>query len=107
MKRYVVYDTTGNPVGVPFNKWKDADVYRIVYNRPDWTIKQVTIHTDRKSTARQRAAVKFVEQWCDTTFEGFLDDYYEVSDFLADHLDTAKEIANDATASYLSMIDIK
>lgn len=91
MKKYIVYDTTGNPVGVPFNTWKDAETYKIVYGRPDWTVKLAHIHIDRKSTERQRRAV---------SFEGNINDFYEVSDFLADYLDTAKEIAEDAAASY-------
>ena len=46
-----------------------------------------------------------VEEWCDITFEGNINDFYEVSDFLADYLDTAKEIAEDAAASYWSMLN--
>ena len=34
--------------------------------------------------------------------EGNINDFYEVSDFLADYLDTAKEIAEDATSAYWS-----
>lgn len=107
MKKYIVYDTTGNPVGVPFNTWEEAEIYKTVYGRFDWIIEQVSIHIGRKSTERQRNAVSFVEEWCDITFEGDINNFYEVSDFLADHLDIAKEIAADATASYWSMINDK
>lgn len=105
MKKYIVYDTTGNPVGVPFNTWKDAEAYKIINGRPDWTTKLTHIHIDRKSTERQKKAVDFVEGWLDVTFEGNRDDFYEVSDFLSEYLDTAKEIAEDASASYWSMIN--
>lgn len=104
MKKYIVYDTTGNPVGVPFNTWKDAETYKIVCGRLDWTVKLAHIHIDRKSTEKQRRAVLFVEEWCNISFEGNINDFYEVSDFLADYLDTAKEIASDAAASYWSML---
>ena len=100
MKKYIVYDTTGNPVGVPLNTWEDAETYKMIYGRPDWIIRLSIIRIDRKSTERQRRAVSFVEEWCNISFEGNIDDFYEVSDFLADYLDTAKEIAEDADASY-------
>ena len=105
MKKYIVYDTTGNPVGVPLNTWEDAETYKMIYGRPDWIIRLSIIRIDRKSTERQRRAVSFVEEWCNISFEGNIDDFYEVSDFLADYLDTAKEIAEDADASYWSMIN--
>ena len=57
MKKYIVYDTTGNPVGVPFNTLKDAETYKIVYGRLDWTVKLTHIHIDRKPTEKQRRAV--------------------------------------------------
>lgn len=104
MKKYIVYDATGNPVGVPFNTWEDAETYKMIYGRPDWIIRISIIRINRKSTERQRRAVSFVEEWCNISFEGNIDDFYEVSDFLADYLDTAKEIAEDATSAYWSTI---
>lgn len=105
MKKYIVYDTTGNPVGVPFNTWEDAETYKMIYGRPDWIIRLSIIRIDRKSTERQRRAVSFVEEWCNISFEGNIDNFYEVSDFLADYLDIAKEIAEDATSAYWSTIN--
>ena len=104
MKKYIVYDTTGNPVGVPFNTWEDAETYKMIYGRPDWIVRLSIIRIDRKSTERQRRAVSFVEEWCNISFEGNIDDFYEVSDFLADYLDIAKEIAEDATSAHWSTI---
>ncbi len=104
MKKYIVYDTTGNPVGVPFSTWEDTETYKMIYGRPDWMVRLSIIRIDRKSTERQRRAVSFVEEWCNISFEGNIDDFYEVSDFLADYLDTAKEIAEDAESAYWSTI---
>lgn len=105
MKKYIVYDATGNPVGVPFNTREDAETYKMIYGRPDWIIRLSIIRIDRKSTERQRRAVSFVEEWCNISFEGNIDNFYEVSDFLADYLDTAKEIAEDTTSAYWSTIN--
>ena len=105
MKKYIVYDTTDHPVGVPFNTWEDAETYKIVYGRPDWSIKLVTIERKRRNTDRQKRAVSFIEQRCNIEFEGDVNDFYEVSDIIRDYPDTAKEIAADAESSYWSMIN--
>lgn len=105
MKKYIVYDTTDHPVGVPFNTWEDAETYKIVYGRPDWPIKLVTIERKRRSTEKQKKAVSFIEEWCDVPFGGNINNFYEVSDFIGDYLDTAKEIAADAASSYWSMVN--
>lgn len=102
MKKYIVYDTTNHPVG-SFSSWKGAEAYKIVHGRHDWSIRESC--TIRKSTDRQRRAVHFIEDWCGITFNGDINNFYEVSDFLSDYLDDAKEIANDACASYWSMIN--
>ena len=105
MKKYIVYDSTENPVGGIFSTREGAEIYKTVCGRPDWTVKLEHIHIDRKSTERQRRAVSFVEEWCNISFEGNINDFYEVSDFLAVNLDIAKEIASDAAASYWSMLN--
>lgn len=64
-----------------------------------------TTFVQTTSKSNKRRAVSFVEEWCNISFEGNINDFYEVSDFLADYLDTAKEIAEDAAASYWSMIN--
>lgn len=105
MKKYIVFDSTGHKVGIPFNSLKDAQAYKAIFGRYDWPIKLVQVKIERKSTAKQKAAVHFCEQWLHTVFEGNIEDFYEVSDFLSDYLDLAKEIAEDASASYWSMIN--
>lgn len=105
MKKYIVYDTTDSPVSTPFNTYKDAETYKIIHGRPDWIIKLTHTHIERKSTEKQRKAILFIEKWCHVTFEGDINDFYEVSDFLADYLDTAKEVVEDTVASYYSMLN--
>lgn len=102
--KYIVYDRTGHPVGVPFNNYKDAATYKTIYGRQDWTIKTVNIKLTRKSTNRQKAAVTFVEEWLDIDFEGNLDDFYEVSDFLAEYLQLAKDQYEEAKCEYESYL---
>lgn len=98
--KYIIYDTTNHPVGISFDTWKDAEDYRAMYNRLDWVIKAAFNCPKRKSTDKQRRAVSFAKRWCKTTFKGDINDFYEVSDFLSDYLDIAKEIAEDAYISY-------
>lgn len=103
--KFVVYDTTDSPVGIPFQTRKEALEYKTIFGRQDWTIKEVRVNNTKKTTARQRAAVEFVEEWCQITFLGDLDDFYEVSDFLGEYLAIAKDIAEDAAAAYYSFIN--
>ena len=105
MKKYIVYDNTDHKVGIPFNSYKEAETYKIIYGRQDWKIRLINIISRRKSTERQKAAVEFIEMWCGVEFQGNIDDFYEVSDFIADYLVVAKEIADDARASYYSNFD--
>ena len=104
MKKYIVYDSTHQQVGITFNCLKDAIVYKEVYGNPNWEIHSTNVVSSRKSTNRQKAAIRFVEMWCDIEFPGNINDFYEVSDFLSDYLDSAKEIADDATHSYYSYL---
>lgn len=41
MERYIVLDSTGNKVGILFNKWKEASIYKTIYGRQDWRIKRI------------------------------------------------------------------
>ena len=104
MKKYIVYDSTHQKVGIPFNHLKEAIVYKEVYGNPNWKIHAVNVASSRKSTDRQKAAVRFVEMWCDIEFQGNINDFEEVSDFLSNYLNTAKGIAEDATHSYHSYL---
>lgn len=106
--KYIVYDTTGHPVGVPFNKYEDAATYKIIYGRQDWTIKRVDtrrLNGNKRSTDRQKAAVRFCEQWLYCKFEGNINDFYEVSDFLSEYLEIAKDQYEEARCDYEAYIN--
>ena len=55
------------------------------------------------TTKRQRAAVHFCEQWLNITFEGNIEDKYQVSIFLGEYLQDAKNLY---TAQYILTVDI-
>lgn len=57
------------------------------------------------TTKRQKLAVNFCEEVLNTTFERDINNFNEVSLFLALHLDQAKIIADDARESYYSNFD--
>lgn len=57
------------------------------------------------TTKRQKAAVNFCETWVRVKFDGDIDNFKEVSNFLSKYLDEAKNIAEDAVASYYSNFD--
>ena len=52
------------------------------------------------TTNRQRAAVHFCEQWLNITFEGNIEDKYQVSIFLSEYLQEAKDLYNEIRCEY-------
>lgn len=52
------------------------------------------------TTNRQRAAVHFCEQWLNITFEGNIEDKYQVSIFLGEYLQDAKNLYNEVRCEY-------
>lgn len=101
-RKYVVYDTTGNPVGVPFKTIREAEEYKVFNRRFDWTVRQVDINIWKESTPKQRGALTFCESVLDIQFEGNRYDFYDVSDFLSEYLEEAKQVARELTCSYSS-----
>lgn len=101
-RKYVVYDTTGNPVGIPFKTIREAEEYKAFNRRFDWTVRQVDINIWRESTPKQRGALTFCESVLDIQFEGNRYDFYDVSDFLSEYLEEAKQVARELTCSYSS-----
>lgn len=101
-RKYVVYDTTGNPVGVPFKTIREAEEYKAFNRRFDWTVRLVDINIWRESTSKQRGALTFCEGVLGIQFEGNRYDFYEVSDFLSEYLEEAKQVARELTCSYSS-----
>lgn len=56
------------------------------------------------TTKRQKEAVYFCEEWLDISFEGDINNFNQVSNFLSMYLDSAKSTFNDAVESYYSFI---
>lgn len=52
------------------------------------------------TTNRQKAAVHFCEQWLDITFNGDIEDRYQVSIFLGEYLQEAKDLHNELRCEY-------
>lgn len=101
-RKYVVYDTTGNPVGIPFKTIREAEEYKAFNRRFDWTVRLVNINIWRESTPKQRGALAFCEGVLGIQFEGNRYDFYDVSDFLSEYLEEAKQVARELTCSYSS-----
>ena len=51
-------------------------------------------------TNKQKAAVHFCEQWLNITFEGDIEDKNQVSEFLEEYLQEAKNIYNEIKYEY-------
>ena len=56
------------------------------------------------TTKRQKAAVNFCEEWLKVTFEGDINNFKEVSNFLSQHLDNAKNLAQEIACEYEAYI---
>ena len=54
------------------------------------------------TTKKQKYAVLFCEEWLRVNFEGDINNFQEVNQFLTIYLDYAKSIAELACASYYS-----
>lgn len=52
------------------------------------------------TTNRQKAAINFCEQWLDITFEGNIEDKHQVSIFLSEYLQEAKDLYNEIRCEY-------
>lgn len=52
------------------------------------------------TTDRQKAAVYFCEQWLNVTFEGNIENKCQVSIFLGEYLQEAKDLYNELRCEY-------
>lgn len=52
------------------------------------------------TTDRQKAAVYFCEQWLNVTFEGNIENKYQVLIFLGEYLQEAKDLYNELRCEY-------
>ena len=101
MKKYIIYDSTGTQVAI-LTTMRDALDFKHIKGNNAWTIKILEPLKNKQSTARQKGAVKFVEEWLDITFNGDINNFYEVSDFLSEYLDEAKQMYDEIYCEYTS-----
>ena len=52
------------------------------------------------ATDRQKAAIHFCEQWLNITFEGNINNRFEVSIFLGEYLQEAKNLYDEIRCDY-------
>lgn len=52
------------------------------------------------TTERQKSAVHFCEEWLHISFEGDINDRTQVSNFLAEYLDDAKNLYEEIRCEY-------
>lgn len=57
------------------------------------------------TTPRQKAAVHFCEQWLKIQFEGDINDFNTVSNFLSEYLEEAKMLALEITCEYEAYLE--
>ena len=103
MKKYTIYDSTGTIVAT-LTTMRDALDFKYIRGNNTWTIKIIEPLKNKQSTERQKSAVKFVEEWLNITFTGNINDFYEVSDFLSEYLDEAKQMYDEVYNEYTSYI---
>ena len=82
---FSVYDSYGNWLAT-FRDYQSAYTFIISRQRYDWKIKQ------KQVTERQKKAIVFIEEILDVDFEGDINNYRQVSDFLSKYLEDAKEL---------------
>ena len=82
---FSVYDSYGNWLAT-FRDYQAAYTFIISRQRYDWKIKQ------KQVTERQKKAVVFIEEILDIDFKGDINNYRQVSDFLSEYLENAKEL---------------
>ena len=51
-------------------------------------------------TDKQKASVHFCEQWLNITFKGDIEDKHQVSEFLEEYLQEAKDLYNEIKCEY-------
>lgn len=92
-KLYKVLDTEGHFIS-KFATYNEAYGFKMLANRPDWIISLAREHK-RKVTDRMKRAVTFTESMTPYKFEGNIEEFSEVSDFLSSYLDYAKEMKDE------------
>ena len=88
-KPYIVLDTENKFVS-KFASYNDALAFKMLANRPDWVIKKARENT-RKVTERMKQAVAFIEFYTPYTYDGDIEEFQDVFNFICQYLDFAKE----------------
>ena len=97
-KKYAVIDSTKHLLKC-FDSYQAADSYRASYNRLDWLV--VSYYpTNTKSTAKQKSAVYFCEQFLNIPFKGNINSNLECSSFLSEYLNIAKQMYYELKGEY-------
>ena len=52
------------------------------------------------TTSRQKAAVHFCEQWLNVTFNGDINNFQQMSNFLSEYLEEAKNLYDEVKYEY-------
>ena len=96
---FSVYDSYGNWLAT-FRDYQSAYTFIISRQRYDWKIKQ------KQVTECQKKAVVFIEEILDVDFEGDINNYKQVSDFLNEYLEDAKKLNEYNNSIILENCDI-
>lgn len=89
-KLYIVKDTEGKFVS-KFASYNEAYGFKMLANRPDWIISKARVYK-KKVTDKMKNAVTFIESVTPYKFDGDIEEFIEVSDFIGSYLDYAKEM---------------
>nr|DAR23085.1 MAG TPA: hypothetical protein [Caudoviricetes sp.] len=92
-KKYRVFDSEGHFVS-KFATYNEAFGFKMLANRPDWKI-SLAREYKRKVTDRMKKAIAFIESITPYNFNGDIEEFSEVSDFIGSYLDYAKEMKNE------------
>lgn len=91
---------------------KDKEIYRIevkllplknISNRCyllKYLERYIISRTMRKSTPKQKAAVRYCEEWLNIEFEGNIDSYNDCHYFLMSYLEDAKQLAMELSCEF-------
>ena len=92
-KRYIVLDSEGHFIS-KFLTYNDAFAFKMLANRPDWKI-SLEKEYKRKVTDKMLKTVYFIESVTPYDFNGNIEDFSDVSNFIGSYLDYAKEMKNE------------
>lgn len=89
-KRYKVLDSEGHFIS-KFSTYNEAFGFKMLANRPDWIISKARIYK-KKVTDKMKNTVAFIESITPYKFDGDIEEFSEVFNFIGSYLDYAKEI---------------